>query len=361
MKSKNLIIMIIVVLSFFCGQLNAEEVVGESIYFDIETPHPYSKVSGDNIDNIPVWTETIHMPGAAWLKIHFSEFSLDSDDYVDLVDMNGRLIERIRGRDVSNSRLSRFKVRKNSIKTVNFWAPAVEGDRLLIELYQKCNKGSGWGFVINEIGIGSKPIFDIGLGPVYDSGEGCRDNSYQYPCPDRFWENSPKAGQNVIRVFSSISGFMLFRKSSTWFSSRGFLENDNSNQFVPEEFCIDAPEIADTLEVRFYSCYDVHGIKTIMYSSYFCDEMTEVTYDFITNTYDILSLKHFSRTIYIPNNGIPTQFYRDDHLSHTSDDRTCVFNCYGTNYPITVTSGCEVFQCYGADSSQNYVTCCCAD
>jgi len=99
---------VVVVLIFLSGQLNAEEVVGKSIFPNIETPQTYPEaVKGTTL----VWSTTIQEPGASWIKIHFSKFRLNQDDYVELVDMNGSLIERIKGK-IYPGRLTRNSMLK---------------------------------------------------------------------------------------------------------------------------------------------------------------------------------------------------------------------------------------------------------
>jgi hypothetical protein len=38
-------------------------------------------------------------------------------------------------------------------------------------LHHVSDKKNVWGFVIDEVGVGCNPILDLGLGPIYKTGE----------------------------------------------------------------------------------------------------------------------------------------------------------------------------------------------
>jgi hypothetical protein len=238
MERKNLIVMIIVALTFFCGQLTAEEVVGVSIFPNIETPYPYPEPVEDNT---LVWSTTIHKAGADWLKVHFSEFRLNPNDYVTLTDMNGNLVERIRGKDVAMKRRSKFNVKDSGKKTVSFWGPAIDGDKLIVELHRTSNMNQDFGFIIDEVGVGSKPLK-----------------------PERRLTHSGRIGETI-----------LYQRGSTWYTSKGSLSFTDGNRFELSEANIDARDIIDTLEVRFFFEYvDVKNGNTIpVYYTFYCERI----------------------------------------------------------------------------------------
>lgn len=360
MKSKNLIIMIIFVLVLFCGQLAAEEIVGESIFPCIETPHPYPVVSS-NGNYHPVWSEVIQMPGATWLKIHFSQFHLNEEDYVELLDTEGRLVERIRGKDVVDNKDSIFKVKKNDKKGVDFWGPAVDGESLTIQLYRRINKETGWGFTIDEIGVGCKPIFDKGLGPVYNKVGEVLEKGRQPFVPDNVnnLKNITHSRSMSIKVFSTTSGIMLYRKGLTWFTGDGFLTEGSYNEFVLEEPCIDGPEIVDTLEVRFYLDYMVNGSISTVHYNYYCENFFK---DYFSDDFGILTLKYYLGELIINADGTSSQYFTNmDTNTNMNLSSTFAHDCsYGCNgILMTIHSGplpeCNTFQCNPGDPIQ----CCC--
>jgi hypothetical protein len=280
MERKILIVMIIVVFVFFCGQLTAEEVVGESIFPNIETPHPYPKAVEDNT---LVWSTTIQEPGAAWIKIHFSEFRLNPGDFVILTDMKGKVIELIRGRDVARKRRSKFKVKKNDNKTVSFWGPAIDGDRVVVGLYSTSNEDNGLGFTIDEVGRGCKPILDRGLGPIYDTEEDV--DIFLVP----FCDSDPKIVQvtyreDTIDIFKNLLGKMIYRKGTTWFTCKGFLTAFGGIYIVPSEIAIHSQEVVDTFEVRFYWRH----IDKDLYFTFHGDTFID---DYLSSHYGMLTIK----------------------------------------------------------------------
>jgi hypothetical protein len=280
MRFKHLIVMITVMLLFLCGRLAAEEIVGTSIFPCIETPHPYPQPEGNGT---LVWSTTIEEPGAAWIKIHFSSFQLNDKDFVNLIDEQERIIEHIRFRDVCVKHNSRFKFQQNSDQTVNFWTLAVDGQKIRVELHRESNNPTGLGFTINEIGVGSKPLFDIGLGPVYNNDqESSRD----------FLLSPEKKSLNfslsqMIAPYQA-AGRMLYKKGTTWYTCKGNLLNGGKNEFLPREDCIQSQDVVDTLEVRFYIHYNLNNNDFPVYQSFYGDRFI---HNYLDNEYGLVTLK----------------------------------------------------------------------
>ncbi|UCH95365.1 MAG: trypsin-like peptidase domain-containing protein [Candidatus Aminicenantes bacterium] len=237
MKSKKLIAMIIFVLGFMGGQLIAAEIVGYSIYPNIENPHPYSKAHKDT----GVWSETICQSGAAWLKVHFSNFHLKDDEYVDLIDKNGFVMVRIKGIDVADEKKSRFKVIKNDHKKVSFWGPSIAGDVLRIELHMEKDTRKGWGFTIDEVGVGIKPFPEDELAWIECvCGTDDRENIVCY------------SGQGEYFARGQAVGRMLYQKNGYWYKGNGFLcACDYRSTFLTHSSLIDSQSVVNTLEVQF--------------------------------------------------------------------------------------------------------------
>jgi hypothetical protein len=141
-KRINLLAIYFTFLLFGADFLLAQEKCGYSVYLQIETQHPY--LQGTPKAPI-VWSEIIAEPGATWLKIHFSLFQVNDEDYVDLIDRDGNLRERIRGIEVCNDKTSRFKIIESPDRTVSFWGPAIDGDLIRIELHSISTQAPGFG------------------------------------------------------------------------------------------------------------------------------------------------------------------------------------------------------------------------
>lgn len=278
MEKKSVIFMIIVVLVLLCGQLTAEEVVGESIFPKIETPHPYPKASIDTL----VWSETIYQSGAGWLKVHFSDFRLNDDDYVDLIDMYGFVAVRIKGSDVSGEKRSRFHVKKNGNQRVGFWAPRVVGEILKIELHRDTNRDKDWGFTIDEVGVGFEPV------PLPFPGENlakvfsiCGTNNLQHIACYSGYEPYDR-GQAVGRT--------TFKRHGNWYRGNGFLLScDDTSTFLTSAYHVWSQDVVDTLEVEFgYDRPNCDGTGSIDDTTYFGDELLALS---PSKKYSLVSLE----------------------------------------------------------------------
>lgn len=277
MMSKRLIVMIILVFVFFSGQfLEAQSPCGYSYYPGIETPHPYGKVKKGEI----IWSDIIYQGGASWIKIHFTDFYLDDDDYVDLIDKNGAVVVRIKGSDVSNDASSIYKVIPTGKKKVSFWAPAVDGDMLSVELKRGASKykGKKWGFTIDEVGVGWESLFEEEaviewICWPYDLQDiECYNGEEPY---DR--------GQAAGRTY--------FRINGAWYHGNGFLISCNkTNHFLTVSENIFHQHIVNTLEVQFdyqYTTCEGSTLKTPR-TTYFGDDLVDFNDEY---KYCLLTLK----------------------------------------------------------------------
>lgn len=234
MNKKVFSITICVVLILFSAKfLLAQIECGYSIYPLIETPHPYP-TGGPRAP--VVWSKKISEPGATWLRIHFSLFELNDEDYVDLIDKDGNLKERIKGIDVRSDETSRFKVLENPDRTVNFWAHTIDGDTIIVELHSVSKKSSGWGFIIDEIGVGTLPP-EVVILSICGTGwldQVCYEGTLKYTRACAVGRLKWKTGPNE---WSYCTGFLV--------SCTG------TNHFLTNQHCIDSQEDLNTLEVLF--------------------------------------------------------------------------------------------------------------
>lgn len=277
MKNFFIVMMIMFGLMVFSGQVNAEELCGETIYPDIQSPHPYGKAQ----KGTQVWSHTIHKTGAGWLKVHFKDFYLNGNDYVELIDMTGQVIETIKGIDVQNDETSKFKVIPGVGRRVSFWAPAIDGNELTIKLHRVSNSRRGWGFAIDEVGVGFEPMDD-----GYEIESICGTNDLvNIKCKDT-------ATQNLgLRV-----GRMYFQKSGSWYLCTGFLVSSCSAHFLTNEHCISDQTVTSTLQVRFkYRYTTCTGTTLDSYSTYYGDKWIK---DSVSYDYCLLTLKNNPQNTY---------------------------------------------------------------
>ncbi|MCU0289542.1 MAG: hypothetical protein MUF15_24500 [Acidobacteria bacterium] len=260
MKSKNLIIIIVVLIGVLGNQfLGAEQVCGYSIYPGLKIPGPSVNMTRSTV----VMSKTIFQSNAKWLKIHFSEFSLNDDSFVDLIGMNGTVVVRIKGSDVSNDTKSRYKVKKISNNKINFWGPALDGDTIRIELHRGTGKHMANEFIIDKVGVGTEPLREMReeiamiesiCEPIYLQNIACY---YEYEPFDR--------GQAV--------GRMYYEKNGCWYRGNGFLCSCNNSSTFLTSYHIDSQSVVDTLEVQFgYQYANCTGTGPITSTTYFGDD-----------------------------------------------------------------------------------------
>ncbi|MDQ1351353.1 MAG: hypothetical protein QG657_1655 [Acidobacteriota bacterium] len=338
MRKKNVIAMIgmiIGVFVFFSSQLTAEEAVGVSIFTGIKLPNRHITY------NKTVWAATIRQTGATWIKIHFSGFLLNHQDYLDIINKEGQIIEQIRMEDVAGKHGSKFKVTINDDQTLSFWGPAIDGDEVKIILHRvsHSNKKGNWGFTIDEVGIGIDSIIKKNM--IYEG--------------------------RTVNNLSQLSGWMLYRKGINWYTCKGSLTNEHQsgNHFLPDEHCIDSRDVVDALEVRFYMNYSKEGKNYTSYYTYYGDDYVD---KYSTYDHGLLTLKNNRQMPILHSNlrnseKIPdiSRIYSEvydycycDCDCDCIDEQTCCSNsCSNQNSA----SGCDCNCCSGSFSCNT--SCCC--
>lgn len=195
--------------------VQAKEQVGETAVTQVESPHPYP----GGASSLPVvWTHTLHHPGMAFLKIHFAHFALGSGDIVQLRDANGRVV--VSYTSAWNARAS-------------FWAPAVDGDTLAIELRADADGVVGDGVRIDRYGYGGGFVISESVCSGVDQKE----------------DIACYAGTSLASASRAV-GKMLFEEHGVLYACTGFLVSDQDH-FLSNEHCISSQEAVDSLEVTF--------------------------------------------------------------------------------------------------------------
>jgi lysyl endopeptidase len=285
---KNLFLMVLVVVFLFGAHgFAASEACGETVTLNINTPHPLAKAEKDTM----VWRETIHQVGAGWLKPHFSKFNLNDEDYILLYDMAGNIVERIEGSDVEDPVNSRFKVTRTDDKRVAFWGPMVDGNEITIEIYRGSDKRKGYGFEIDDVGVGYYPL---------DGEEPVDPIAIESICGTDD-KTDIKCAATAYQTLGLSVGRMLYQIRRRWYVCTGFLVSSCSSHFLSNEHCITDQNAVDTLQVRFKYRYTTCGGSTLdSYATYYGDSYVtdSTTYDFCLmtlqgtpqNTYGYLDL-----------------------------------------------------------------------
>ncbi len=285
---KSLCLLLLAFVLVSAQALQAEELCGETVYPNINTPHPYPRAEAGTM----VWSETIHKVGAGWLKVHFADFKLNDGDYVVLYDMFGNPVERIDGGDIKDLKKTKFRVIPGEKGKAGFWGPTIDGDEVRIELYRGSNKRKGYGFNIDEVGVGFYPL-DATLATnqiaVIESICGT-DDKEDIKCAGSAYQSTGEA-----------VGRMLYQKRKSWYVCTGFLVSSCSAHFLTNEHCITSQKEVDTLQVRFKYRYTTCGGSTLdsyttFYGSSFITDSKTYDYCLLTlqgtpqNTYGYLEL-----------------------------------------------------------------------
>lgn len=275
-----MILLVIVSVVCFSSPVKAEKWIGDTIYPEVNTPHPYPRGEA----NTMVWSHTIHQQGVSWVKPHFKDFRLNDEDYIELVDMTGLVVETIKGSDVEEG-TEKYSVTRVG-KRVSFWGPAIDGNEVTIRLYRGSDKKKGWGFTVDQVGIGAQPIIDDISLPDSICGS---DDKDPIACAS---SSKQTLGRSV--------GRMLYQKSGGWYVCTGFLVSCNSGHFLTNEHCITNQSGVDSLQVRFYYRTTTCGGSNASYSTYYGDDFVTDNsyYDFCLltlsgnpqNTYGYLGL-----------------------------------------------------------------------
>ena len=115
--------------------------VGEEVQQRFDTPHPYRADKGI------VWEMEFHWPDAGYLALHFTDFDLAKNDYVEISSPDGkfRYLYQDKGKKVKVKKGKKIKEKQIS----DFWATHIPNDTVIVRLHSK-NKKSDYGFTIDK-------------------------------------------------------------------------------------------------------------------------------------------------------------------------------------------------------------------
>jgi len=131
----------LVLLMFTVGStcLYSKVKVGEEVLIKYQTDHPYKGKKG------VVWEKIFHWPNAGYIAIHFSEFDLASDDYVEISSPDGRFYYTYK----EKGKWVKVKGDKSAKQISDFWATHIPGDTAIVKLVSN-NRKAGFGFVVDK-------------------------------------------------------------------------------------------------------------------------------------------------------------------------------------------------------------------
>ncbi len=281
MKIKNLIILCamlpIVLIAFFLQGVFAEELAGKTASINLNTAHPY--ITG-NVGEI-VESFEVRKQGATFIIVHFSNFSLNDSDYVEIRDANGILKQVITNDDPGKTDL---------------WAFLVDGDTAFVNLISGSTGAQAYGFDIDQYGYGITPLRIESTCEIDDKVDiECVSNTPQY-------ERARSVGR------------MYYKKDYYWYLCTGSLISQE-NHFLSNEHCINSQSVVNTLQVRFNYQKSICGGNILeSYDTFYGDTFLVSDYDYDLSlmtlsgnpqaTYGYLELDPrnmaLNETVYIP-------------------------------------------------------------
>ncbi len=193
--------------------------VGDEMSYLTGTPSAYPQGGA----NRPVtWTETIHSPGAKFLRIHFSKLNLPDGDYLTISGANGNDSWIYTGKGLHG--------------TGQFWSFAVEDQTAIVELHSgPGKKGAKWGLAIDRIVHGEKPLAIEPIPSRVICGDEGREAAVCHP-----------------EVNSNPVARILFQSGGSSFVCTAWLvAGSNANTIVTNNHCIGNQTEASSVQAKF--------------------------------------------------------------------------------------------------------------
>lgn len=220
---------------------SAKVLIGETMDVDFGTPHPYS--TGNAPRGIAAHFE-IGRPGATFITVHFSGFSINPGDVVEIRDSSGRLTQSITNENPGKE---------------DFWSFAADGEVAHVTLVSNSAGGGTRGFDIDRMGYGISPSSRRTL-----CGE---NNLVDIEC----LAETPQYEQ------ARAVGWMKFLEEGRWYGCTGFLVS-GTGHFLSAGHCLENETDFETLQVRFdYKMKECEGEEEAESSLFYGEEfLTEV-------------------------------------------------------------------------------------
>jgi V8-like Glu-specific endopeptidase len=224
----------IVFFAFGSQRGHAEKLIGETDSIDLSTSHRYTtRGIGETVASFKVGRE-----GATFITVHFTDFSLNDGDYVEIRDVNGVLRQTVTNDDPGRT---------------DFWSFIVDGDTAFVDLISGTSGLSSYGFDIDRYGYS---IAEPAVESTCDS-----DDKVDIECV---------SGTPQYDRARSV-GRMYYQKSGYWYLCTGSLVSPD-NHFLSNEHCVNSQAITDTLQVRFNYQYTTCGGSTLAsYNTFYGD------------------------------------------------------------------------------------------
>ena len=193
--------------------------VGEMKPYHAETPHPYPL----GTESRPVvWTDQIISPGAEFVRVHFSHFSLAPGDYVTVSSPDGSQVWTYTGNGPHHGG--------------DILAFAIDGDTAIVQIHG--GKGNGHGYLIDAVGHGTAP-----LGPRHGP-------SLEVICGTDGREDV--ACESAVNSVQGPVARLIFQSGGSLFACTGWLvAGSNVNTLITNNHCFSTQTEVNTLQATF--------------------------------------------------------------------------------------------------------------
>lgn len=215
--------------------------VGDEQPYEAATPKEYP--DGD-ADRPVAWSETVSVPGATFLRVHFSRFDLPDGDFVSVSSPDGTDYWTYTGKGPQGSG--------------EFWSFAVESSQAVVRLHagprDERKAGAPYGATIDRLAVGT---VDLSAGDA--------------PEPDVICGTD---GRQNVACHSTINtrpvARLSFQSGGSSYVCTGWLAaGSNANTMVTNNHCFDTQSETNTVQARFnYQRTTCTGTTTATTTSY---------------------------------------------------------------------------------------------
>ncbi len=247
--------LIMTIVIIFSHEVAAKELAGKIASINLGTSHPYTSVNAGEI----IESFKISNPGAGFIIVHFTGFSINAEDYVEIRDANGALRQTI--------------TNDNPGKT-DFWAFAVDGDTVFVNLISGDAIGQAYGFDIDQYSFGISSSQKYGSSSLVIENLCGSDNLVNINCMTGTTQYD--RARSVGRIYYQDPN------DGDWYYCTGALIS-GQNHFLTNEHCINSQAAVDTMQVRFNYQYNTcNGTAMETYKTFYGDNylVSNYTYDF---------------------------------------------------------------------------------
>lgn len=200
--------------------------VGDELAYQAATPRLYPQ---GGAERPVVWSETVHSPGATFLRLHFSKFNLPDGDFLTVRGFEGKELWTYTGAGPKGDG--------------EFWSFVVESDLAVIELHAGPQaddvRGSDYGLTIDRIAHGTVSFDDLNAAEEIDTKSICGTD-----------------GRENVACYTSVNNRpvaqLTFQSGGSSFVCTGWLvAGPTASTMLTNNHCFDTQSEVNTVQARF--------------------------------------------------------------------------------------------------------------